>query len=483
MKAQLRVLSGLRKGMFGVFSKDVVALGRHPAADLPLDPDHDLDVSSRHAEIARAGPHWVVRDVGSRNGTLVNGHPIRGDTRLADTDQIRLGPDGPHVEFRLVPDNTPDHRPVPTPPADRRTGGPGDEGVGDGPRETADHHMLPPRQSTTERIRMEVGRQTRRLRSLTVVLIAVFVVVAGAFLWDRQRQERGREREVAALQSRIDSILAAADTAMASLQGRVEGLAAALRRSQADVQELHGQLAVASRAGNREQVRVLQRRLADATAALRTQQLAAEVDYGAINETNHLAVAMIWVEFAPGDVQTGTAFAVTPGGRMVTNRHVVAGADGARRPRRIAVQFTNSTQVWRARLLAAHRDADLALVQVEGIVGSVPTVARLPDDASAVRPGDPIALIGFPHGDDLPMRSRGEHPVIRTSFTAGIVSKVLPELLQLDGYGAQGASGSPMFDRNGELVGVLYGGQPGTDGRIVFGVPVGFVRELLASLP
>jgi len=479
MKAQLRVLSGPRRGMFGIFSKDVVTLGRHPAADLPLDPDRDLDASARHAEIARAGEHWVVRDVGSRNGTLVNGHPIRGDMRLTDTDQIRLGPDGPHVEFRLVPDNTPDQRPAPP----RLAGGRADDmdDGGDAPRETTDHQMLPPRQSTTQRIRMQVVRQTRRLRTLTFALLAVLVVVAGVFIWDRRQQDRLREQEVAGMQARIDSILAATDAAMTSLQGQVEGLAGALRRSQAEIQQLQTQLAAASRAGDRGQVDMLRRRLADATAALRTQQLAAEVDYAAINAANQLAVAMIWVEFGPGDVQTGTAFVVTPGGRMVTNRHVVAGEDGSRRPRRIAVQFTNSDQVWRARLLGTHHAADVALVQVEGIVGRVPTVDGLRDDASPVRPGDPVALIGFAHGDDLPMRSRGEHPIIRASFTAGIVSKVLPDLLQVDGYGAQGASGSPMFDRHGQVVGILYGGQPGTDGRIVFGVPVRFARELLAA--
>lgn len=474
MKAQLRVLSGPRKGMSGVFSRDIVTLGRHPASDLPLDPDRDLDVSARHAEVARAGGHWVVRDVGSRNGTLVNGHPIRGDTRLADTDQIRLGPDGPHVEFRLVPDNTPDRRPAPPRPA------PTD---GEPPRDTTDHQVPPPRQSTTHRIRAEVGRQTRRLRAVTYVLLAALVVAAGLFLWDRQRQADLREREVAEMQARIDSILAEADAAMENLQGRVEGLAAALRRSQGEVQRLQDQLVSARRAGNDAQVETLQRRLADATAALRTQQLAAEVDYAAINEANQLAVAMLWVDFGGGDIQTGTAFGVRRDGKLVTNRHVVAGPEGTRRPQRIAVQFTNSAQVWRGRVLAQHPDprADVALLQVDGIVGDIPVVQGFRDVADPVRPGDPVALIGFPLGEDLPMRGRGEHPLVRTSFSAGIVSKVLTDLIQVDGYGAAGASGSPMFDRDGNVVAVLYGGQPGTDGRIIFGVPVQFVRELLAG--
>jgi len=62
------------------------------------------------------------------------------------------------------------------------------------------------------------------------------------------------------------------------------------------------------------------------------------------------------------------------------------------------------------------------------------------------------------------------------------VSKALPNDLQIDGYGAQGASGSPIFDRAGSLLGVLYAGQTGSNGRVVFAVPVPYVTALLTSL-
>jgi S1-C subfamily serine protease len=89
-----------------------------------------------------------------------------------------------------------------------------------------------------------------------------------------------------------------------------------------------------------------------------------------------------------------------------------------------------------------------------------------------------VAVIGFPLGVDLPSDRRGTRQVARTSLTAGTVSKVLSDLVQVDGYGAEGSSGSPIFDRAGNVVAVLYGGQPGTGGRIVFGVPVSYARQL-----
>ena len=117
MKAQLKVLSGVNAGLLAVFSKPYVAIGRHPASDLRFDADQELDVSARHAALLKQGDRWLLRDLGSRNGTLVNGHKITKDLKLDDTDQIRLGANGPTVEFRLVSDATPDAMSAPRPAA------------------------------------------------------------------------------------------------------------------------------------------------------------------------------------------------------------------------------------------------------------------------------------------------------------------------------------------------------------------------------
>jgi len=257
-------------------------------------------------------------------------------------------------------------------------------------------------------------------------------------------------------------------------------LVAALQRSQDQVQQLQRDLVSAEAAGQTSEVARLRRALTGATQSLALQQAAARVDFQRIYELRNPAVAMIWTEFGPGDVTTGTAFAVTPDGVMITNRHVVYGADGSRQPRRLAIQFSNSRQVWRATALGASAEADLAAIRVQGIVGQVPTIP-LPDSVTT-RTGDPIATIGFPLGTELPMRGRGEENLVRTTLTAGTIAKALPDELQIDGYGAEGASGSPIFDGAGNLLGVLYGGEAGSNGRVVYAVPVPYVTALLASL-
>ena len=489
MKAQFRILSGSRAGQTDVFSKSEIVAGRHPSCDLQFHPEQDLDVSSRHALIVKTGQAWTVRDLQSRNGTLVNGHRINADTRLDDTDQIQLGPGGPKVEFRIVSDGVADTAPpaftlaadaaarvtsgaaVPTP----ASGKPPDTG-GRAPAKAA------PRSggSTTQRIRVEVARQTRRFKRVSLTLAAILVIAVGAFFMVTQRQEQGREREIAAMRARTDSIVAAADEAVRTLQGQMAGLATALRQSQTEVQGLQTRLASAQVSGDRTQMAQLRRQLDDASEALRFQQAAALVDYNAIYQANQKAVGLVYVRFQNGEIFTGTAFAVRPDGVMITNRHVVRGKDGSQRPRDVAVQFADSKQVFKADVLATSNEVDLAAIKVN-LAGLVPSVKGLTQTEG--RPGDPVAVIGFPLGLDLPMLVAGEgRPVVKTTFTAGIVSKILPDQVQIDGYGAEGASGSPIFDRNGEVAAVLFGGEPGTNGRVVYGVPASYVVRLLQGL-
>jgi hypothetical protein len=62
-------------------------LGRHPDCDLVLDDD---SVSRRHASIAREGDRWLIVDLGSRNGTQVNGWRV-AEAHVFDGDELVLG--------------------------------------------------------------------------------------------------------------------------------------------------------------------------------------------------------------------------------------------------------------------------------------------------------------------------------------------------------------------------------------------------------
>ncbi|MHB8262351.1 MAG: FhaA domain-containing protein [Acidimicrobiales bacterium] len=64
-----------------------IVIGRLSDCDIVL---HDQNVSRRHADISRDGQIYVVTDLGSTNGTMVNGTPVRV-SRLADGDELSFG--------------------------------------------------------------------------------------------------------------------------------------------------------------------------------------------------------------------------------------------------------------------------------------------------------------------------------------------------------------------------------------------------------
>ena len=474
MKAQLRIVTGSRTGVIQVFSQDHITIGRHPDSALQLDPHHDLDVSTRHATIERQGDRWVVRDQNSRNGTYVNGHKITADTRLDDTDQIRLGSDGPLIEFRTVPDKTPDTTPTPIQQRQPRA-----TGASRSPAPVA----AKAKASTTQRVHVEVARQTRRHRHVTGVLAVLLLGVAVSFWFVSRQQRLARDQQVAELQSQIDSVLQNAGESVDLLRGQMAELASTLRSSQQDVQAFQQRLTEAREAGNRESVENLSAQLESALSQLADQQLAARIDFEGIAAANQRAVALVFVEFGPPrQVETGTAFAVRSDGTMLTSRHVVAGPDGSRTPRRIGVKFADSRQFFPAHVVALSQDADadLAVIRVE-LRGQVPTIRGLNRQPDTVPVGAAVAVIGFPGGVDSPQLETADGTFATTTLTAGTVSKNLPNLIQINGYGAQGASGSPIFDASGLVIAILYGGVPGSGGRIVYAVPSSYAHRLLDS--
>ena len=65
-----------------------VTIGRLPECDVAVS---DPNVSRRHAEVRRHGNEYVVADLGSTNGTKVNGAMVSGERRLVDGDEITVG--------------------------------------------------------------------------------------------------------------------------------------------------------------------------------------------------------------------------------------------------------------------------------------------------------------------------------------------------------------------------------------------------------
>jgi len=68
--------------------KERVIIGRLPTCDIVMEMG---SVSRQHAQILRVGDEFFVEDLGSRNGTLVNGHRIEGRRKLSENDELKVG--------------------------------------------------------------------------------------------------------------------------------------------------------------------------------------------------------------------------------------------------------------------------------------------------------------------------------------------------------------------------------------------------------
>lgn len=88
--------AGHDTGRTMTFDKEVVRIGRMPDGDVVFDAHRDIDASGRHAELRREGETLVVVDVGSRNGTFVDGRRVdRGAVGVGS--EIEFGRGGPKL--------------------------------------------------------------------------------------------------------------------------------------------------------------------------------------------------------------------------------------------------------------------------------------------------------------------------------------------------------------------------------------------------
>ena len=459
MFAELRHLDGACAGQTRIVRKDFATIGRHASADLRFDPERDLEVSGRHAALFRQGQDWMVRDLGSSNGTWVNGARLKGDRLLEPNDVIRFGSNGPQLLFVGQRGEAPTVPPTRQEPKDR-------DAV------TAPLQSPP---STTERIRREVHRQTAPWRRV-VLAAGILALLSGlGVAFTLVRRSRKLDAERATLLARTDTLMGRLQAASSS----VTALEDALRAARQETRQLRTSLS--AEGVTSERLDSLSRAVTGSFAQHEAVLRAAQLDAAAIERQNGDAIGVIVSEFPGGHRVAGTGFAVRVRGDtgwIVTSRHLVSEASGARATR-LGIIFNGSNQNFRAELSVTADSADLALLSVR-VRGGVPVVRGI---GSAPRLGDPVAILGFPFGFDFPMGPDWRRLGVSVSRFAGTIRGIRDEALEVDAYGAGGSSGSPVFNAAGEVLGVIYGGDPREAGRLVYAVPAAQLIALLRRVP
>ncbi len=170
-----------------------------------------------------------------------------------------------------------------------------------------------------------------------------------------------------------------------------------------------------------------------------------------------------------GAVSLGSGFIIDPAGYIVTNNHVIDGAD------KITVTLQDNTSL-KATLVGKDDKADLALLKVES---DKPLHAVSFGDSDTGRVGDWVLAIGNPFG-------------LGGSVTAGIVSArgrdirqgPYDDFIQTDAAINRGNSGGPLFNMNGEVIGIntaIYSPSGGSVG-IGFSIPANMAKAVVSQL-
>lgn len=175
-----------------------------------------------------------------------------------------------------------------------------------------------------------------------------------------------------------------------------------------------------------------------------------------------------------GGEATGTGFLIDRDGWMVTNNHVVAGAN--------SVMVRLGDREYPAVVAGADPSTDLALLEVE-----LPDVSPNPlelADSDQVQVGDPVVAIGNPFGLEKTVTT-GIVSALQREITA-VDAYTIPDVIQTDAAINPGNSGGPLLDSDGRVIGVnsqiaTGGGSNGNVG-IGFAVPSNTVTDVVDQI-
>jgi S1-C subfamily serine protease len=170
---------------------------------------------------------------------------------------------------------------------------------------------------------------------------------------------------------------------------------------------------------------------------------------------------------------TGSGFLIDNDGHILTNAHVVQGAQ------RVDVKFSEDGESQQAEVVGADPSSDLALLHVDDAQGATP----LPlGDSSKVQVGDPVVAIGNPFGLDR-------------TVTSGIVSALqrqiqapngfsISDVIQTDAAINPGNSGGPLLDSSGSVIGInsQIASQSGGNEGVGFAVPIATASDVVSQI-
>ena len=439
-----------------------IVVGRAATCTVPLRTVADTVVSKRHVLVAVAADgSATVTDLGSRNGTFLNGTRLDGVAPLRVGDRLMLGWQGPLFEVRALAGAA-------MPEAEGAAFHPEREPpktfsgmVGEARDAAAGARAARTGLFVQSMARQMVHQSSPGFR--VAVLAGMVVLAAGAVLG-----YRAIARRAAASEARLAS-------AEQTLAGELREENAARRQSEAETERLRRELAAARASSvSRAVLDSLAARLRAAETRAATVP-AGGADFARVAAENQSAVGLVMVRFGT-DTVMGSGFVITSSGTMLTCRHVVQPSERSG-PRTIEVVMADTRTPLGADVLAVSdaADQDVAVLRIRNYRG--PAVRQIDWQGTGAAQGAPAALIGFPRGSELGFDRNG---FVRTTIFAGVIAKATGQYVQFGGITVRGSSGSPIFNAAGQVIALHFGGL--TDGPVLgFAVPMSAARRWLPA--
>jgi 2-alkenal reductase len=171
---------------------------------------------------------------------------------------------------------------------------------------------------------------------------------------------------------------------------------------------------------------------------------------------------------------TGSGFVWDDKGNIVTNYHMVEGAE------KIEVAFLDGA-ILPAQVVGSDPNSDLAVLQVD-LAADWLHPARL-GDSDAVFVGQQAIAIGNPFGQEWTLTT-GVVSALRRTTHSGDCRFSIPEMIQTDAALNPGNSGGPLLDQNGQVIGVntMILSRNQTSAGVGFAIPVNIVKRIVPAL-
>ena len=515
-KLIITCIRGGRAGERFELAGDVVVLGRRPGNDVSFDAQSDTKASGRHAEIRREGGGFLIKDLGSTNGTWIGEQKVEGDVALHDGVNVEFGKGGPIYHVRIVSSDL--------------DAAPGTVMADLAPPQEPEHSG---RTAIYRAMMQETVQRSSRTLKWALAAVTLVLVGGGVGAWwyiTTQREEaEARDRQ---LKETVDAQKKTNQELAEELEAQQDALNRTRKQLKQEQDEatatntrlaaVRTQLETAQGEAKQKleaQEKALEQTKADYELKIREQQdkLAALEKSGSAAETivsaNEKSLFMLIAKYPDHLMGFCTAFAVDATGLLATNAHCTraVGEFDAEGVPTVARMNKHPDKMYYVKQWKAHSaykntafSADVALVRIDLGGDTLPSLVTLAADETVRKlvAGQAIYTLGFPGQVMNPQAPNADFrsaTISRlTTYDDSAGDPATWKMVWHSALTSKGTSGSPIFNAAGEVIAVNNGslsnrvitttdpatGQVRRDvaydaNGLAFGIRVDALRELL----